>query len=81
MILLYPITTEKAIKAIEAENKIMFVVDRRANKPEIAKEFEKTFNAKVEKVNTMIRKNKKIAIIKLKPETPASDIAAKLGII
>ena len=80
-ILIEPITTEKAIKLIEAENKITFVVNRKATKPEIAKEIESMFNVKVEKVNTHIRKNKKIAIIKLKKETPAIDIATKLGIM
>ena len=35
-ILLYPLTTEKAIKMIETENKIVFVVKRKATKAEIA---------------------------------------------
>jgi large subunit ribosomal protein L23 len=40
------------------------------------------FNVKVEKVNTMItREGKKKAIIKLKPEYSAADIAVKLGIL
>jgi len=80
MILIKPITTEKAIKLLETENKISFIVDRRATKKEIAKEFEEKFKVKVKAINTMIRSNKKIAIIKLSPETPAIDIATKLGI-
>lgn len=80
-ILLYPLRTEKAIRAIEAENKITFVVTRSAKKPQIAKELAETFKAKVENVRVQIRDNHKIAIIKLKPETPALDIATKLGMI
>lgn len=80
-ILLYPLTTEKAIRAIEAENKIAFVVARRATKAEIAKALVKAFKVKVIAINTLIRGNKKIAIIKLARETPAIDVATKLGII
>ena len=81
IILLEPLTTEKVIRQIELENKITFVVDRKATKEEIKKELEKTFKAKVLDVNTQIRNNQKIAFIKLKPETPAIDIATKLGIM
>ncbi|MCL6500930.1 MAG: 50S ribosomal protein L23 [Candidatus Pacearchaeota archaeon] len=80
-ILLYPLTTEKAIKMIEVENKISFVVDRKANKEEIAMAIRENFGAKVRKINVHISKNKKIAYIKLGPETPAIDIATKLGMI
>ncbi len=80
-ILFYPLTTEKAIKMIEIENKIVFVVDMKATKAEIAKALTENFKAKVKSVNVQIRNNKKIAFIKLKPESPAIDIATKLGII
>lgn len=80
-ILLYPLTTEKAIKMIEIENKIVFVVNRKATKAEIAKKITENFKVKVKDVNVQIRNNKKIAFIKLKSETPAIDIATKLGII
>jgi len=81
MAIIHPLTTEKAIRAIEAENKITFVVERDATKPEIAKDLMKTFKAKVLSVNLQIRGNKKIAVIKLKPETPAIDVATRLGMI
>ena len=80
-VLLYPLTTEKAIRMIEIENKIVFVVDIRATKSEIIKELEKSFKAKVKEINVQIRNNKKMAFIKLKEESPAIDIATKLGII
>lgn len=81
MIILKPITTEKAIRAVELENKISFFVDRRATKSEIENALKKMFKTKVEKVNVQFRNNKKIAIIKLKADTPAIDIATKLGLI
>lgn len=81
MILQYPLRTEKAIKLIETENTIIFVVERRANKSEIKKQIEKDFNVKVKAVNTEIRANKKMAYIKLRSESPAIDIATKLGLI
>ncbi len=82
MLLKKPVLTEKALRIMESENKIVFEVERNATKPEIKKEFEQTFNAKVVKVNTLInQKGKKIAYIKLSPEVKAMDIAAKLGVV
>lgn len=80
-ILLYPITTEKAIRQIEVENKISFIVDIRATKAQIAEAIKTMFKVKVDKINLQIRNNKKIALIKLKAETPAIDVATKLGMI
>jgi len=80
-VLLYPLTTEKAIKQVELENKINFVVDSRATKAQIAEELKTMFKVKVEKVNLHIRNNKKIATIKLKADSPAIDIATKLGMM
>ncbi len=81
-VLLYPLVTEKTVGMIERENKIVFIVDRKANKKQIKDAFEKLFGVKVEKVNTLItRDGKKKAFIKLKKEFKASDVAVKLGIL
>ncbi|MEM5778526.1 MAG: 50S ribosomal protein L23 [Candidatus Aenigmatarchaeota archaeon] len=81
-ILLYPLLTEKAIEKIEKENKIIFVVSRKANKRQIKWATEKAFNVKVVKVNTIIdRKGRKKAWIKLSKEFSAADIATKLGML
>ena len=81
-ILLYPLVTEKTVGMIEKENKIVFIVDRKADKHQIKEAFEKSFGVKVEKVNTLItRDGKKKAFIKLKKEFKASDVAVKLGIL
>ncbi len=81
-ILKYPYLTEKSISLVEKENKIVFVVDRKATKKQIKEAFEKLFEVKVEKVNTQITpKGEKKAYIKLKPEYKAIDVATKLGMI
>lgn len=81
MAIIKPITTEKAIKLIEAENTIIFCVDRKMKKPEIKKEIEEIFKVKAEKINVMLKQNKKFAYVKLKKENPAIDLATKLGMI
>ena len=81
-ILKYPVMTEKNVRLVDTENKIVFIVDRKANKHEIKGAFEKLFEVKVEKVNTLITpKGLKKAYIKLKKEYSARDIATKLGIV
>ena len=37
-IILFPLITEKAVDAIERENKLSFIVGKKATKPEIKKE-------------------------------------------
>jgi len=81
-VLKYPHLTEKSISLVEQENKIVFVVERKANKKQIKEAFEKAFEVKVEKVNVLITMSgEKKAYIKLKPEFKAGDVAVKLGII
>lgn len=81
-ILKYPYTTEKSVAMVEKENKIVFIVDRKASKKQIKEAFEKLFEVKVEEVNTLIDfKGRKKAFIKLKPEYKARDVAIKLGMI
>ncbi len=81
-IIKYPLSTEKSIRLMESENKLIFVVDLKANKIEIKKAIEKRFNVKVDKVNTYIsRKGEKRAYIKFNAESPAIDIATNLGLM
>ncbi len=78
---LHPITSEKAVKMIDLDNTLLFETERKSKKGEIKKEFESLFNVKVEKIRTLVKNNKKFAYIRLKKETPAIDIATKLGMI
>lgn len=78
----HPYLTEKSITLVEKENKITFVVERKATKQQIKEAFEKIFEVKVERINTEITLDgMKKAFIKLKPEFKAGDIAVKLGIV
>jgi large subunit ribosomal protein L23 len=82
MIIKHPISTEKSVKLIQGENKLVFVVDRAASKRQIKEEIELLFNAKVLSVNTIVTPEaKKRAIVQFSPETPAIDIATKLGLM
>lgn len=77
-----PITTEKAVRLMESQNKLTFIIDRDASKPEIKEAVEKAFKVKIIKINTLITpQGVKKAYIKLAPETPALDVATQLGLI
>jgi large subunit ribosomal protein L23 len=76
-----PIVTEKAVMMIEAQNTLTFETSKIKSKEEIKKEFEEVFNAKVQKIRTLVKGNKKYAYIKLKKQFPAIDIATKLGLM
>ena len=81
-VILYPLMTEKAIDLIERENKIVFIVDRRADKRDIARAVEELYDVKVEKVRTLITpRGTKKAYVKLHPDYFAADIATRLGMI
>jgi len=81
-ILKYPHMTEKSVSMIEKENKIVFIVDRKADKKKIKEAFEKVFEVKVDSINTETTfQGQKKAIIKLKPEFKARDVAVKLGMV
>lgn len=80
--ILYPLITEDAVKLIEAENKLVFIVDINASKKDIANAVKELYEVEVEKVNTCITpEGRKKAYVKLAPEFKAADLAAKLGIL
>lgn len=80
-IIIRPLITEKTFDLIERENKLVFIVNRSANKNQIKRAIEKIHNVKVIKINTMITpKGEKKAFIKLHPDNSAQDIAIELGI-
>jgi len=81
-VVLYPLVTEKAVNMIEAENKITFVVNDNASKPEVKKVLEEAYGVKVSKVN-IIRdmKGRKKAIVQLDKKFKASELATKLGVL
>jgi large subunit ribosomal protein L23 len=81
-IIQHPLSTEKSIKLMEAENKLIFAVDKHATKETIKKEIESFFKVKVVSVTTRIGPDaKKRAYVRFSNETPAIDIATQLGLI
>ncbi len=81
-IIKHPLASEKAIRLMESENKLIFVVDLKSKKPEIKKAIEQTFKIKIDKVNTLVTpKGQKRAYVKLSSETSALDIATDLGLM
>ena len=78
----YPLSTESAIKTIEDQNTLQFVVDKRARKPAIRKACEELYGIKVSKVNTLITpKGNKKAYVVLSKAHDALEVANKIGIM
>ncbi len=79
--ILKPITSEKVVRMIDLDNTLVFETERSARKDKIKSEIEKLFDVKVEKIRTMIRRNKKFVYARLDKKNPAIDVATKLGMI
>lgn len=76
-----PVATEKAVMMIERENVLTFSVDMSDTKESIKKYLEEVLDIKVEKIRTLIHKNRKSAYVKLNKDTLAIDVATKLGLM
>ncbi len=68
-IIKYPLITEKGTK-VAPQNKYLFSVDIRANKPEIKKAIEEIYKVEVAKVNTMKVRGKKRRVRFQEGKTP-----------
>lgn len=81
-IIKHPLTTESAMKRIEDNNTLVFVVDVKANKHQIKAAVKKLYNIEVQKVNTLITPVlTKKAYVRLASDYDALDVANKIGII
>ncbi len=81
-ILQYPIQTEKVVRLINLENQMVFIVEKKANKQQIKDAVEALFKAKVERVRTAFTsKGKKKAYVSFSKETPAADVATRMGMM
>ena len=80
-IIKYPLSTEKSIRLMESQNKLIFVVDIDADKDVIKKAVEEMFKVSVEDVKTFIMKGEKRAYVKFSEKNPAIDIATQLGLM
>lgn len=81
-IIKYPLTTEAAMKKIEDNNTLVFLIHLRANKNHVKAAVKKLYDIKVSKINTLVRPDgKKKAYVRLARDYDALDIANKIGII
>ena len=78
----YPLMTESASLMVEKDNKLIFIVNLKANKADIKRAVEQLYQVEVERVTLLITpQGKKKAFVKLTPAHKASDVAIKLGIL
>ncbi|KAF2184572.1 hypothetical protein K469DRAFT_727119 [Zopfia rhizophila CBS 207.26] len=82
-VLIHPLNTESAMKKIEENNTLVFIVDVKANKRQIAAALKKQYDVECVKINTLIRPDgSKKAFARLTADVDALDIAAtKLAIV
>ena len=80
-ILQYPLVTEKAMNDLDFENKLEFVVDVDATKPDIATAISERFDVEVADVNTQLTpRGKKKATIELGPNDDAEEVISRIGV-
>lgn len=81
-IIKFPLSTEKSIRLMESENKLVFVVNKKATKMEIKKAIEEIFKVEVDNINTFVSADgEKRAYVKFSTKYPAIDIATQLGLM
>lgn len=78
----FVLMTEKSIQNIEKENKLVFIVNRKATKKQISDAVRSAFNTVTASVKTSIdQKGRKKAFVRFAKAGEAGDIAVRLGII
>ena len=78
----HPVSSESAIKNIEDNNTLVFVVHKRANKKLIKKSCNELYKINVKKVNTLITpKGEKKAYVIVNKDQEALETANKIGIM
>lgn len=79
-IILHAYVTEKAMDEMERQNKLEFVVDRRANRAQIRRAVEELYHCKVAHVTTKSVRIGKVATVRFRPEFSAEDIGSRAGV-
>jgi large subunit ribosomal protein L23 len=81
MTLKHPLVTEKAMNDMDFENKLQFVCQPEATKPEIAEAIEAQFDVAVDSVNTQMRMDgDKKAVVTLSEADDAQEVASRIGV-
>jgi large subunit ribosomal protein L23 len=81
-VIFYPLMTESASLMVERDNKLIFIVNKKAGKADVKRAVEELYEVKVTKVTVLTSpQGEKKAFVRLHPEFKASDVAIKLGIL
>ncbi|WP_435184834.1 50S ribosomal protein L23 [Halobellus sp. EA9] len=77
----HPLVTEKAMDEMDFDNKLQFIVDLDAEKPEIVEEIESRYDVSVTKVNTQVTpRGRKKATVQLSEDDDAQEVASRIGV-
>ena len=77
----HPWVTEKAMNEMDFQNKLQFIVDIDATKPEIRDAVEERYDVAVDNVNTQITmKGNKKATVTLGEDDDAQEVASRIGV-
>jgi large subunit ribosomal protein L23 len=80
-IIKYPNVTEKAMNEMDFQNKLQFVVDTDASKPEIRDALEAQFDISIDSVNTQLTpEGTKKATVRLSEDDDAQEVASRIGV-
>ena len=77
----HPHVTEKSMDEMDFQNKLIFVVDDTATKPEIVDAVEDRYDVTVEGINTQITPDAdKKATLSLSDDDDAQEVASRIGV-
>ena len=77
----HPLVTEKAMNEMDFDNKLQFVVDIDAAKPDVATAVSERYDVTVVSVNTQVTpKGKKKATVRLSDDDEAQEVASRIGV-
>ena len=77
----HPHVTEKSMDEMDFRNKLVFVVDDGATKPEIVEAVEARYDVTVEDVNTQLTPDgEKKATVLLSADDDAQEVASRIGV-
>jgi len=77
----FPHMTEKAMDDLDFDNKLQFMVDTAASKPEIAEAVGAQFDVEVVNVTTQVTPGgDKKAVVELSEDDDADEVASRIGV-
>ena len=80
-VLKHPHVTEKAMNDMDFDNKLQFIVDSEAAKPEITDAIEAQYEVSIESITTQNTMNgEKKAVVRLSEDDDAQEVASRIGV-